>query len=109
MKRITLLVLLIPLTFIELFLCTAFLPMSWQHSVNDHIASLLFRPGDMTPTTHPLLGAEIDQVLQEHPGLRFSLYAVTLELLLLNTLAIRSVWRRWRGVTTPRLHRLTDL
>jgi len=62
MRRIALFALLIALTLFELFLGTAFLPMSWQHALNDRIATLLPRSGDLTPTTHPLLGAEIEQV-----------------------------------------------
>lgn len=100
MKRIALFVLLIALTLFELLLCTAFLPMSWQHALNDRIANFLSRPGDMTPTTHPMLSAEIDQVLRENLSLRIFLYTVTLGLLVINTLIIRSVWRRLRAANT---------
>lgn len=101
MKRIALFALLIALTLFELFLCTAFLPVSWQHALNDRIASLFSASGDMTPTTHPLLSAEIDQVLRENLPLRIFLYAVTLGLLLINTLVIRFVWRRLRAAASP--------
>ena len=99
MKRIALFVLLIALLIFELYLCTAFLPTSWQHALNDRIASLLSQPGDMTPTTHPQLSAEIDQVLRENLALRICLYPVTLGLLLINTLLIRFVWRRLRAAS----------
>lgn len=102
MKRIALFVLLIALTLFELLLCTAFLPMSWQHALNDRIANFLSRPGDMTPTTHPMLSAEIDQVFRENLALRIFLWATILGLLAINTLVIRFLWRRLRPATTSR-------
>lgn len=99
MKRIALFVVLIALTLFEFLLCTAFLPTSWQHALNDRVAGFLSTPGDMTPTIHPMLSAELDQVLRENLAMRIFLYAMTLGLLVINTLVIRFVWRRLRAAT----------
>jgi hypothetical protein len=100
MKRILLLVLLIALTLVELFLCTAFLPISWQQALNNRVAGVLSWPADMTSTTHPLFSAEIDQVLRKNLALRIFVWAVILGLLVVNTLAIRFVWRRFHAAIT---------
>ena len=93
MKRIALVVLLIPLAVFELYLCTAFLPMKWQLAINDHIADILPRSPDWTPITHPLLSQEVEQVVNEHTGLRILLFTFTVALLIGNAWLIRWVWR----------------
>jgi hypothetical protein len=97
MKRITLVVLLIPLTLFEVYLCTAFLPDAWQHAIDDHIPNIFPRSNDWTPITHPLLSQELEQVLSEHVGLRILLYAITVGLLIGNAWLIRMLWRLLRG------------
>jgi hypothetical protein len=92
MKRIALVVLLIPLALFELYLCTAFLPVKWQLAINDHITDILPRSPDWTPITHPLLSQEIEQVLNEHIGLRIALFTITVALLIGNAWLIRRVW-----------------
>lgn len=100
MKKILLIVVLIPLVLFEIYLCTTFLPLHWQHAISDGMAQILPKPHDMTPITHPLLGQELDQVLREHIVLRIVLYAVTIALLVANTWLIWHVWRILR--TTER-------
>jgi hypothetical protein len=48
------------------------------------------------PADHRVLSQEIEQVLSEHIGLRFILFAVTLVLLIGNALLICFVWRLLR-------------
>ncbi|PYU78354.1 MAG: hypothetical protein DMG50_27870 [Acidobacteria bacterium] len=93
MKRITLVVLLIPLTLFEVYLCTAFLPVPLQRTINDHILNIFPKSNDWTPITHPLLSQEIEQVLREHIGFRIVLYAITVGLLTGNAWLIRLLWR----------------
>ena len=93
LKRAALLVLLIPLTLFEVYLCTAFLPDSWQRVIDDHIPNIFPQSTDWTPVTHPLLSQEIEGVLREHIGLRIALYTITVALLIGNALLIRWVWR----------------
>jgi|SRR5580658_2058332 hypothetical protein len=93
MKKIAIIALLIPLVLFEVYLCTAFLPLQWQHAINDHIADILPKSHDSTSVTHPLLGKEIEQVLREHTGLKMALYAFTIVLLAGNTWLICFVWR----------------
>ncbi len=94
MKRITLAVLLIPLMLFELYLCTAFLPDTWQRAINNHIPDIFPKSNDWTPITHPLLSEEIEQVLREHVGLRIVLYAITVGLMIGNARLIRLLRRR---------------
>ena len=97
MKRITLVVLLIPLTLFEVYLCTAFLPDTWQHAINDHIPDIFPKSNDWTPITHPLLSQEINQFVHEHIGIRILLYSITLGLLIGNAWLIRLLWRLLGG------------
>jgi hypothetical protein len=97
MKRIVLVVLLIPLTMFEVYLCTAFLPDTWQQAINDHVPDIFPKSNDWTPITHPLLSQEIEQVLRQHIGLRIALYAITLGLLIGNAWLIRLLWRLLGG------------
>ncbi|SRR6266446_1647454 len=92
-KRAACLVLLIPLVLFEMYLCTAFLPMQWQRAINDSLLDILPKSHDWTPITHPLLSEEIESVLREHVGLRITLFAITVALLLGNAWLIRQVWR----------------
>jgi len=85
--------LLLPLVFFELYLCAAFLPVGWQHTINDTIPDICPKSHDRTPKTHPLLSQEIEQLLHEHVGLRIALYAITIALLAVNTWLIYLIWR----------------
>ena len=97
MKKIVLIVILIPLVLFEIYLCTTFLPLHWQHAINDRVANIPPKSQDTTPITHPFLSQEIDQVLREHVGLRIVLYAVTIALLVANTWLIFLIWRLLRA------------
>lgn len=98
MKKLALLTLLLLLTIAQAYLLTAFLPVNWQHAINDRMSNILPSSNDWTPVTHPLLSREIDQVLHDSVGLRAALYTLTAALLVGNVLLIRSVWRLLRGV-----------
>jgi len=89
-------VLLVPLVLCEMYLFTAFLPMQWQRTINDSLPDVLPKSYDLTPNTHPRLSEEIESVLREHVGLRITLFAVTMALLLGNAWLIRRVWRFFR-------------
>src|SRR5882672_12941218 len=97
LKRAALLVLLIPLTVFEVYLCTAFLPDSWQRVIDDHIPNIFPQSNDWTPVTHPLLSQEIEGVLRQNIGLRITFYivfyAIIVALLIGNAWLIRRVWR----------------
>jgi hypothetical protein len=91
---------MIPLILFEVYLCTAFLPDTWQRAIDDHIPNIFPQSNDWTPITHPLLGQEIEGVLREHIGMRIALYTITVALLLGNALLIRWVWRLSRRTNT---------
>lgn len=97
MKKIVFIVLLIPLVLFEIYLCTAFLPMHWQHATNDRVANILPKSHDTTPITHPLLSQEIEQVLHEELGLNIALYILVVALLAGNGWLIVFVWRLFRA------------
>ena len=102
MKKILLVALLFPLVLFEVYLCTAFLPVQWQHAIDGKISRVLPESHDWTPVTHPNLDQEIDQVQREHIWLRIALYAVTVLLLGTNTWVIHRVWRLLRSGRTTR-------
>ena len=97
MKRIVLFAILIPLVVFEIYLCTAFFPVQWQHAVNDRNANAFPKSHDMTPITHPALSQEIDQVLHGHAGLRILLDVITIALLAGNGWLISFIWRLQRA------------
>ena len=88
MKKTVLVVLLIPLLLLEMYLCTVFLPLHWQHEINGAIVRLLPERHDQTPITHPMLDQEIEQALREQVWLRVSLYLVDALLLAANAWTI---------------------
>jgi len=92
-KRAACLVLLMPLVLFEMYLCTTFLPTSWQRAINDSLPNISPKSHDWTSTTHPLLNEEVEQVMREHVGLRITVFVVNLALLLGNAWLIRRVWR----------------
>jgi hypothetical protein len=92
-KRAACLVLLIPLVLFEMYLCTAFLPMRWQRAINDNLSALFPKSHDLTPIMHPLLSEEIESVLHQHVGLKITLFAITVSLLLGNAWLIRRIWQ----------------
>jgi hypothetical protein len=51
MKKIVLVVLLIPLVLFEIYLCSAFLPLHWQHAIKDRVANIFPKSHDATPIT----------------------------------------------------------
>ena len=88
--------LLVPLVLCEMYMFTAFLPMQWQRTINDSLPDIFPKSSDLTPNTHPRLSEEIESVLREHIGIRITLFAVTVALLLGNAWLIRRVWRFFR-------------
>jgi hypothetical protein len=93
--------LLIPLILFEAYLCTAFLPLRWQHAINDVLVRL--PPESQTPVTHPMLSQEIEQVLSENVWLKVGVWAITLLLLAVNAWAIQRLLRLLRRErTAPR-------
>src|SRR6267378_2195498 len=93
MKKLFLIILLIPLVLFEVYLCTAFLPVQWQRAIDRNVHRVLPESHDRTPITHPNLDREIEEVLLEHIWLRIALYVVTVILLGGNTWVILRVWR----------------
>jgi hypothetical protein len=52
----------------EIYMLTVFLPMNWQHSINEQIVVPFDRESyEQSKVTHPNLEEEIDQVLRENP------------------------------------------
>jgi hypothetical protein len=100
MKKIALIALLIPLVLFEGYVCTAFLPLDWQHTIDLKMRRVLPEWHDWTPIAHPNLDREIEQVLLEHAWLKVALYFVTISLLVSNAFIIRWVWRLLRGGRT---------
>jgi len=94
MKKTFVIALLIPLILFETYLCTAFIPLPWQHAINDVLVRLL--PESQTPVTHPMLTQEIEQFLSENVWLKVGAWAITLLLLAVNAWAIRGLLRLLR-------------
>jgi len=90
MKRIVLWILLVPLALVELYLCSAFLPMRWQ------LALSRIQSHDHSLITHPALEQEIEQVLRNNFALQLALEASLLLLLAGNTLLVIRVWKLLR-------------
>ena len=97
MKKLSLFVLMFLLELIELYLCTAFLPVGWQHALNNRIPDIWPKAYDMTSITHPLLSQEMEQVFRENFGLRMALYVITIALLAANAWFIYFILRLFRG------------
>jgi hypothetical protein len=92
MKRIVLWILLVPLALVELYLCSAFLPMRWQLA----LSRILPQSHDHSLITHPALEQEIEQVLRNNFALQLALEASLLLLLAGNTLLVIRVWKLLR-------------
>jgi len=92
MKKIVLILLFAGLLFTEVYLCSAFLPMSWQ----TRIQRILPKTHDYSLITHPNIEGEVDQTLRRYPALRLTFYAILVVLLALNTWLLRVVWRSLR-------------
>jgi hypothetical protein len=93
MKKILVLVLLVPLALAEIYFCTAFLPFEWQRAINNKLPQILPNPPDQTLITHPNLDLEVEQVMREHIWVRLGLYCLTIVLMLANALLMRRLWR----------------
>ena len=93
MRKSLLTIVSIFLLLFELYLCTLFLPASWQEVIDRRIAAFWPQSPDWTATTHPQLQQEIDHVLQQHTVIRIVLSALPLILLLGNTWLIYKLWR----------------
>lgn len=96
MKRIVLWILLLPLMLVELYLCSAFLPMRWQLAVQHALPRILPKPYDYSLITHPALEQEIEQVLRNNFGLQVAFNALLLLLLAGNTFLVIRVWKLLR-------------
>jgi len=98
MKKILLTVLLISLVLVELAICTTFLPVEWQHAINERIADVFSDSAhDWSRVTHPRMDLEMDEVFRQHPWLRIVSYVFVGLLLAANTFLLRLVWQHLRG------------
>jgi hypothetical protein len=98
MKKVSLTILLISLVLVELVICTAFLPVEWQHSINERIANVFSNPAhDWSRVTHPRMDLEMDEVFRQHLWLRIASYVFVALMVAANTALIRLVWQRLRG------------
>ena len=89
MKKVVLTLLLVVLLFPEIYLCSAFLPLSWQLAIQ-HV---LPESHDYSQITHPNLEGEINQALQKHPGLRVAFYGILVLMIIANTFLLFMVFR----------------
>jgi len=102
MKKILLTVLLISLVLVELVICTAFLPVEWQHSIHERIANVFSNPAhDWSRVTHPRMDLEMDEVFRQRLWLRIASYVFAALMVAVNTALIRLVWQRLRGLKKP--------
>ncbi|HET6930694.1 MAG TPA: hypothetical protein VFI45_10270 [Candidatus Acidoferrum sp.] len=98
MKKAVLTILLISLMLLELVICSGFLPIEWQHAINERISNVFSDPAhDWSRVTHPRMDLEMDEVFRQHLWLRISFYIFTALLLAANTVLIRLVWQRLHG------------
>jgi len=95
-KKAGMILLLIPLALSELYICTWFLPLRWQHAIDQRVARVLPESHEPTYVPHPNLDLEIDQALKSSVPLRIVMYSVTALLLVINSMFIRVVWRFFR-------------
>jgi len=93
MKRISLSVLLLALTVVEIYLCSTLLPAAWQTPLVQALSHISPKTFDYSVVTHPALGYEIDNMLRKNLALRVALYAVILLLLIGNTFLVTRVGR----------------
>lgn len=93
MKKVALTLLLAALLFTEVYLCSAFLPLSWQITIQ----RVLLEAHDHSLITHPNIEGEIDQAMQRHPGLRLAFYGILIVMLVANTLLLRMTWNMLRA------------
>jgi hypothetical protein len=96
MKRTALRALLVVLIIVEIYLCSALLPTSWQTASVHGLSHILPKTYDYSVVTHPALDYEIDDMLKKNPGLRVALYTVITLLLVGNTFLVTKVWRALR-------------
>jgi hypothetical protein len=96
MRKILLVVALIALIVVEICLCAPFLPARWDAAIGTVATRIHPRARDQWDITHPALDQELDQVLRQDPGLRFSLYTLIALLLAGNTALLIWVWRLLR-------------
>ena len=95
MKKLILTALLIPLVAFEFVICTSFLPLGWQHAINERIPRVLSEsPLDWSKVTHPTMDLEIEEVQRQHLWLRIAAYVFASFILTANTMLIRFVWQR---------------
>ncbi|MGB8128224.1 MAG: hypothetical protein WCG81_00355 [Candidatus Angelobacter sp.] len=89
MKKIALALLFVVLLFAEIYLCSAFLPLSWQLTIQHALSE----GHDQSQITHPDLEGEINQALRKHPGFRVAFYGILVLLVIANTFVLFVVWR----------------
>jgi hypothetical protein len=88
MKKVALILLLFGLMFAEVYLCSTFLPMSWQITIQ----RVLPKAHDHSLITYPNIEGEIAQAMQHHPGLRLTFYGILIVMVVANTLLLRLTW-----------------
>ncbi len=77
---------------IDLLLVTSFLPVQWERKI-DYALYLWPESHGMADITHPALDHEIDQVLEEHPSLKFALYLLWVAIAVGNNYLLLRVWK----------------
>lgn len=106
MKKAALTLLFCCLLFTEVWLCSGFLPISWQTKIQQ----VLPMSNNYSLITHPNLDGEIDQALRHHPGLRMTFYGILIVMIVVNALLLGAVWRLLIRVSAKRtsLSRVPD-
>jgi hypothetical protein len=89
MKKIALTLLFVVLLFAKIYLCSAFLPLSWQLMFQHALSA----GHEHSQITHPDLEGEINQALQKHPGFRVAFYGILVLMVIANTFVLFVVWR----------------
>ena len=102
MKRIALGLVLLALIVLELNLCEAFLPDTWQIAIERVLPHLWPKTYDHSVVTHPALDYEIHESLRKNPTLRVTLDAIIAVLLTVNTFLIAKLWKFLRRAGGPR-------
>ena len=93
MKKTALTMVLLALVILEIYLCAAFLPSSWQVSIVQFFSHLWPKTFDYSVVTHPALDYEIENMFRNHTELRVALYAVILSVMVGNGFVMARIWK----------------
>jgi hypothetical protein len=100
MKNVSLRILFLIMVVVELYLCGALAPASWQAAVVGAVSRVLPKTFDYTSVTHPALGYEIDEALRRNVGLRVALYSAIILMLGCNTFLLAKIWKYLRPASS---------